>query len=78
MMASHGSLAGLPDCRELSARLDEHFAELHRRLDVLDRRIEQRMTEMRIKQEEDLMLLKAVSCQLRGRVERVARKGGRG
>jgi hypothetical protein len=77
-MSSHGPFADSPDHDALIVRLDAHFDALHRRLDALDRRIEQRMAELRIKQEEDLMLVKAMSCQLRGRVERVERRGGRG
>lgn len=54
------------------------FEALHARLDALDRRIELRLAEIRVKQDEDLMLLKAMSCQLRGRIGRVERKNGRG
>jgi hypothetical protein len=61
----------------LAAAIEREFAMLHRRLDVLDRRLEQRFGEVRIKQEEDLMLVKAMSCQLRGRVERAERRGSR-
>ena len=63
---------------EIARRLDAHFEALHQRLDSLDRRLDQRLGEVRAKQEEDLMLLKAMSCQLRGRVERVERRSARG
>jgi len=62
---------------ELAATLEREFEALHRRLDAMDRRLDQRVAEIRAKQEEDLMLLKAVSCQLRGRVERAERRGSR-
>lgn len=62
----------------LASRLDAQFEALHLRLDALDRRLEQRLAEIRVKQEEDLMLVKAMSCQLRGRVERVERRNVRG
>jgi hypothetical protein len=58
--------------------LDAQFEALHLRLDAQDRRLEQRLAEIRVKQEEDLMLVKAMSCQLRGRVERVERRNVRG
>lgn len=61
----------------VARRLDAHFEALHQRLDALDRRLDQRISEVRAKQEEDLMLLKAMSCQLRGRVERADRRAGR-
>lgn len=61
----------------LAATLEREFEALHRRLDAMDRRLDQRVAEIRAKQEEDLMLLKAVSCQLRGRVERAERRGSR-
>jgi hypothetical protein len=76
MMALHSPVPHSPDHDALRARLDALFDELHRRLDALDRRFEQRIAELRIKQEEELMLLKAMSCQLRGRVERVERRRG--
>ena len=50
---------------------------LHGRLDALERRLDQRFGEIRAKQEEELMLIKAMSCQLRGRVERADRRGSR-
>lgn len=62
----------------LASLVEAQFEALHARLDALDRRIEQRIAELRLKQEEDLMLLKAMSCQLRGRVGRVERRPGRG
>jgi ABC-type Zn uptake system ZnuABC Zn-binding protein ZnuA len=61
-----------------ASRLDAQFEALQARLEALDRRIEQRLAEIRLKQDEDLMLLKAMSCQLRGRVGRVERRNGRG
>jgi hypothetical protein len=77
-MAQHADIQSGALEMPLAARLDEQFEELHRRLDALERRIEQRLAEIRIKQEEDLMLLKAVSCQVRGRVERAVRRPSRG
>lgn len=62
----------------LERRLAERFDAVQRQIDALDRRIDHRMAEVRAKQEEDLMLLKAMSCQLRGRVERVERRAARG
>ena len=56
---------------------DREIESVHRRLDALDRRLEQRLAEIRVKQEEELMLIKALSCQLRGRVERADRRGSR-
>ena len=42
----------------------------------VDRRRGQRLAEIRVKQEEEFMLIKAMSCQLRGsRVERADRRG---
>jgi hypothetical protein len=58
--------------------VEAHFEALHARLDALDRRVELRLAEIRVKQDEDLMLLKAMSCQLRGRVGRTERRNGRG
>jgi predicted metal-dependent peptidase len=58
-------------------RLAEQVAQLQQRLDAVDRRVDQRLAELRAKQEEDLMLLKALSCQLRGRVDRADRRPGR-
>jgi hypothetical protein len=57
--------------------VDREIESVHRRLDALDRRLEQRLAEIRVKQEEELMLIKALSCQLRGRVERADRRGSR-
>lgn len=62
----------------LAAAFVAQFEALHARLDALDRRFEQRIAELRLKQDEDLMLLKAMSCQLRGRVGRAERRPGRG
>jgi len=59
-------------------RLITHLADLRTRIDALDRRVDQRVAEVRAKQEEDLILLKAMSCQLRGRVERAERRAVRG
>ncbi|HQZ39610.1 MAG: hypothetical protein IT180_05370 [Acidobacteria bacterium] len=61
----------------MEERLSAQLTELRARLDALDRRFDQRCAEIRSKQDEDLMLLKAMSCQLRGRVERVERRAGR-
>jgi hypothetical protein len=66
-----------PPDAAMAMRLDAQFESIHLRLDALDRRLEQRLAEIRVKQEEDLMLLKAMSCQLRGRVERVERRHSR-
>ena len=79
-MAQHGMApAPGPALDEaLARRLDAHFEALHHRLDALDRRLDQRLGDVRAKQEEDLMLLKAMSCQLRGRVERAERRSSRG
>lgn len=62
---------------EWLARIDARMEALQARLDALDRRLEQRLGELRLKQEEELMLVKAMSCQLRGRVERVERRAAR-
>lgn len=43
----------------------------------LERRLDQRLAELRVRQEEEIMLLKALSCQLRSRVERVERRTAR-
>ncbi len=56
----------------------ERFDALQRQAEALERRVDHRLTELRAKQEEDLMLVKALSCQVRGRVERVERRGARG
>lgn len=45
------------------------------RIDQLERRLEQRLADLRARQEEDLMLVKALSCQLRERVARAERRG---
>jgi hypothetical protein len=66
------------DNDRLEQRLSECFEALQQRMEVLDRRADQRFMELRAKQEEDIQLLKAMSCQLRGRVERVERRAGRG
>ena len=50
---------------------------LRQRLDALDRRLDTRLAEIRARQEEEIMLLKALSCQLRSRVERVERRAAR-
>ena len=62
----------------MEQRLGERFEALHQRMEGMERRAEQRFAEIRVKQEEDIQLLKAMSCQLRGRVERVERRAGRG
>ncbi|MGE0464534.1 MAG: hypothetical protein AB7Q16_24460 [Vicinamibacterales bacterium] len=62
----------------LEGRLMERLDALQRQTEALERRVDHRLTELRAKQEEDLMLVKALSCQLRGRVERVERRGARG
>lgn len=62
----------------LASKIDAQFETLHRRLDAMDRRIDQRLAEVKAKQDEDLILLKAMSCQLRGRVERMERRSARG
>ncbi len=46
-------------------------------LERLERRLDQRLAELRVRQEEEIMLLKALSCQLRSRVERVERRTAR-
>ena len=65
----------LSACEE---RLCGQLADLRARLDSLDRHIDQRCAEIRARQEEDLLLVKALSCQLRGRVERAERRAARG
>lgn len=75
-MTQHG-MAHSPAATPAIAGLDAQFEAIHLRLDALDRRIEQRLAEIRVKQEEDLMLVKAMSCQLRGRVGRVERRQAR-
>jgi hypothetical protein len=76
-MAQQDMPPHLPDMASISC-LEAQFEAIHLRLDAMDRRLEQRLGEIRVKQEEDLMLLKAMSCQLRGRVERVERRHSRG
>ena len=61
----------------LALAFEREFEAVHRRLDALDRRLDQRLAEIRTKQEEELMLIKAMSCQLRGRAERADRRGSR-
>ena len=77
-MAQHGTPspsgpAPVPD-DVLARRLEAQFEALHQRLDAMDRRLDQRLAEVRGKQEEELMLIKAMSCQMRGRVERTDRR----
>jgi hypothetical protein len=62
---------------ETLTEIEQQFEVVHRRLDALDRRIDHRFGEVRVKQEEELMLIKALSCQLRGRGERADRRGSR-
>ena len=62
----------------MEQRLGERFEALHQRMEAMERRADQRFAEIRVKQEEVIQLLKAMSCQLRGRVERVERRAGRG
>ena len=62
----------------LEQRLGARFDALNQRLNSLTRQADQHHAEIRAKQEEDIMLLKAMSCQLRGRVERVERRAVRG
>ena len=66
------------DLDRLEQRLGERFDALNQRMEAMERRADQRFAEIRVKQEEDIQLLKAMSCQLRGRVERVERRAGRG
>ena len=61
----------------VAAAIERQFDAVHRRLDAIDRRLDHRFGEVRVKQEEELMLIKALSCQLRGRVERAERRGSR-
>lgn len=78
-MGSERELGNLADhLSALERRLGERFDAVQRQIDALDRRVEHRVAEVRAKQEEDLMLVKAMSCQLRGRVERAERRGPRG
>jgi hypothetical protein len=62
----------------LEERLCERFDQVQRRFDALDWRLDHKLAEIRAKQDEDIMLLKAMSCQLRGRVERIERRTTRG
>jgi len=78
-MAREMSIPDLLDhLSALERRLGERFDAVQRQVESLERRVDQRVMELRAKQEEDLMLVKALSCQLRGRVERVERRGARG
>jgi len=78
-MAREMSIPDLLDhLSALEHRLGERFDAVQRQVESLERRVDQRVMELRAKQEEDLMLVKALSCQLRGRVERVERRGARG
>jgi hypothetical protein len=61
----------------LEQRLGARFEALDRRIDTLNRRADQHHEEIRAKQDEDIMLLKAMSCQLRGRMERAERRAAR-
>jgi hypothetical protein len=76
-MAQQDMPPRLSDAATATPCLDAQFEAIHLRLDALDRRLEQRTAEIRVKQEEELMLVKAMSCQLRGRVERVDRRHSR-
>lgn len=62
----------------LEARLERILAGIRASVETMETRLEQRVGEVRTKQEEDLVLLKALSCQLRGRVERADRRLARG
>jgi hypothetical protein len=78
-MGRDSEFANLADhLAALERRLGERFDAVQRQIDALDRRVEHRLAEVRAKQEEDLMLAKAMSCQLRGRVERAERRASRG
>lgn len=78
-MGRDKDIADLAECLSaLERRLGERFDAVQRQIDGLERRIDHRLMELRAKQEEDLMLVKAMSCQLRGRVERVERRATRG
>ncbi len=78
-MGREREIANLADhLAALERRLGERFDAVQRQVDALDRRVEHRLAEVRAKQEEDLMLAKAMSCQLRGRVERAERRASRG
>lgn len=57
----------------LHQQLADQFQGLSDRLEGLERRIEQRLAEIKCRQDEDLLLLKALSCQIRGRAERADR-----
>ena len=73
-----GKDVGMTEMDRMEQRLGERFEALHQRMEAMERRADQRFAEIRVKQEEDIQLLKAMSCQLRGRVERVERRAGRG
>jgi hypothetical protein len=75
-MATEETGSGVMTAETLTV-IEQQFEVVHRRLDALDRRIDHRFAEVRVKQEEELMLIKAMSCQLRGRVERADRRGSR-
>jgi hypothetical protein len=60
----------------LERRLGDRFDAVQRPIDALDRRVEHAWRGAR-QAGEDLMLVKAMSCQLRGRVERVERRASR-
>jgi len=78
-MAGENTIADLAErLSVLERRLGERFDALERQTEALERRLDHRLAELRAKQEEDLMLVKALSCQVRGRVERVERRGARG
>jgi hypothetical protein len=75
----HRTLEEIPAMPESLDTLDtlDPARALRDRVDALDRRIEQRLAEIRARQDEEIMLLKALSCQLRSRVERVERRAAR-
>jgi hypothetical protein len=75
-MATEETGSGVMTAERLTV-IEQQFEVVNRRLDALDRRIDHRFAEVRVKQEEELMLIKAMSCQLRGRVERADRRGSR-
>ena len=78
-MSKESEITNLADhLAALERRLGDRFDAVQRQIDALDRRVEHRLAEVRAKQEEDLMLAKAMSCQLRGRVERAERRASRG
>ena len=65
------------DSEGLRPGRDSEIEAIQRRLDAIERRLEHRLAEIRAKQEEELMLIKALACQLRGRGERADRRGSR-